>query len=121
MAEEECDMAWEELLKTQERREESAAAAARTEVRAQESLIRQAAAMIGQTGEADPAPPAESGEAGESVCCRDGYVRRSPVQPYGTAADYFARRIRKAVLIVVGIFLAALLVVALLRAGLLRF
>ena len=114
-------MPWKELLKTQERREESASAADRTEVRVQESLIRQAAAMIGQTGEADPATPAEAGEAGEGVCCRDGYVRRSPVQPYGTAPDYYARRIRRAVMIVVGIFLAALLVVALLRAGLLRF
>ena len=113
-------MPWEELLKTQEHREENAAAA-RTEVRAQESLIRQAAAMIGQAEEADPVPVAEAGEAGEGVCCRDGYMRRSPVQPYGTAPDYYARRIRRAVMIVVGIFLAALLVVALLRAGLLRF
>jgi hypothetical protein len=113
-------MAWEELLKTRESREEDSPAAAREELRDRESLIRQAAAMIGQGGEEVPAPE-ENGEPGEAVCCRDGYVRRSPVQRYGTAADYHARRIRRALMIVGGICAAALLALALVRVRLIRF
>jgi hypothetical protein len=112
-------MAWEELLKTQGPREDGATAPAQTETRVRESLIRQAAAMAGQNVGEDPAP-AENADDGETIC-RDGYVRRSPVQVYGTAADYNARRIRRLVTIVGGIVLVALVVLALVRSGLLRF
>ena len=117
-------MALEELLRERGAPAEGQGASAEAERREQGSLIRQAAAMIGQTGEEGFAPPSggeSAGEAEEPETCGDGYVRRSPVQAYGTAADYYARRIRRAVTIVAGIFLAALLVLALLRSGLLRF
>ena len=52
--------------------------------------------------------------------CADGYVRRSPVQVYMTAEDYSRRRIRKAIIIAVGVCLAILLVMALAKTGLLR-
>ncbi len=53
--------------------------------------------------------------------CADGYVRRSPVQPYAEAADYRKRRIRSAVTTAAVICLAVLLIVALVRARVLRF
>jgi len=117
-------MALEELLRERGAAAEGQGASAEAEAREQDSLIRQAAAMIGMTGEEETAPPPDGGNAWEGEepeTCGDGYVRRSPVQPYLVAPDYHARRLRKGVLIVVGICLAALLALALVRAGMLRF
>ncbi len=112
-------MAWDEILNLQEGPREEKPSPAKTEVRDQVSLIRQAAEMVGRSGETDILSREPEDE--ESFCCPDGYVRRSPVQTYLTAPDYQTRRIRKAVLIVVGIGLAVLLALALVRAGMLRF
>ena len=111
-------MALEELLKQQEKQDTGLSQAAAAETGERGSLIRQAAAMIGQPEEL-PGDP-EGDEPPEEVCCADGYVRRSPVQTYRTAEDYHRRQIRKAVLIAVGAVLAILLVVALTKTGLLR-
>ena len=65
--------------------------------------------------------PLDENELDTPEVFADGYVRRSPVQPYLTAADYRSRMIRRAVGIALGLCAAVLLVVALLRAKLLRF
>ena len=112
-------MAWEELLKLHEKQEDGLSQALGEEARDKGSLIRQAAAMIGQT-EAETAGPEEDGDPEEPVTYADGYVRRSPEQVYMTAEDYDRRRIRKAIVIAVAAILAILLVLALTRTGLLR-
>ena len=112
-------MAWEELLKLHEKQEDGLSQALDDEARDKGSLIRQAAAMIGQT-EAEAAGPAEDGEGEGPVTYADGYLRRSPEQVYMTAEDYDRRRIRKAILIAAAAVLAVLLVLALTRTGLLR-
>ena len=112
-------MAWEDLLKLHEKQEDGLSQALDDEARDKGSLIQQAAAMIGQTEEA-AADVAQNDDTEEIVRCADGYVRRSPVQVYMTAEDYNRRRIRKAIIIVVGVCLAILLVMALAKTGLLR-
>ncbi len=112
-------MAWEDLLKLHEKQEDGLSQAFDVEAGDKGSLIQQAAAMIGQTEEAT-ADVAQDDDAEEIVRCADGYVRRSPVQVYMTAEDYGRRRIRKAIIIAVGVCLAILLVMALAKTGLLR-
>ena len=112
-------MAWEELLKLHEKQEDGLSQAFDDEARDKGSLIRQAAAMIGQT-ETEAGDPAEDVEAEEPVTYADGYLRRSPEQVYMTAEDYDRRRIRKAIVIAAAAVLAVLLVLALTRTGLLR-
>ena len=113
-------MALEELLRRQDQPAAARPSAAGTETRERESLIRQTASMLGMTEESI-APPEEAGGEEERPCCADGYARRSPVQPYRVAEDYHKRRVRKAVTVAVGICAAVLLVIALVRAGLVRF
>ena len=113
-------MALEELLRQQDRPTADGAPSAGAVARDRGSLIQQAGAMMGVTEEGFARPEAPE-EQGERPCCADGYVRRSPVQPYRVAEDYHKRRIRKAVTVLVLIGVAALLVVALMRAKLLRF
>ena len=110
-------MALEELLRQRDKGEEQAAA--RAELRDKGSLIRQAGELFSLREEDAPAP-GDGGDA-ETVICADGYVRRSPVQPYAEAADYRKRRIRSAVTAAAVICLAVLLIVALVRARVLRF
>ena len=113
-------MAWEELLKLHERRDDNLSQTGEQEARDKGSLIQQAAAMIGQSEAEALIGSAEANAFTETVQCADGYERRSPVQIYLTAEDYNRRRIRKAILIVLGVVLAVLLVMALAKTGLLR-
>ena len=113
-------MAWEDLLKLHEKQEDGLSQAFDDDPRDKGSLIRQAAAMIGQTEAEADADGTEEGEAEEPVTYADGYVRRSPEQVYLTAEDYDRRRIRKAIVIAVAAGLVILLVLALTRTGLLR-
>ncbi len=115
-------MAWEELLRQHDR-----SATERTDAEANVAqrgggLIRKAKELIGQA-DAEPADGGadEREEVLEVPPCADGYIRRSPVQLYCTAEDYNRRRIRKAILIALGLCVVALLAYALVRAGLLRF
>ena len=85
------------------------------------SLMQQVRELVGQTGEA-ASPETESAVRTEQrVCYPDGYVRRSPVQPYVTPEDYRRRTIRKCVMIAVALAFAVLLVSALLKSKLLSF
>ena len=114
-------MAWEDLLRSHSRREDGFSPASGADQRSEGSLIRQIAAMVGMTAAAEEAEEPAPAEPEEPEIYADGYVRRSPMQPYQTAADYRIRMIRKAVGIVLGLCLAALLAVALVRARVLRF
>lgn len=111
-------MALEELLRQKEPGEEQAAV--RTDTRDKGSLIRQAGEMF-SLREEDFRLPEKGAAPAESVICADGYVRRSPVQPYAVPPDYQKKRIRKAVTIAVVVGMAILALAALVKAGLLRF
>ena len=114
-------MAWEELLRLHDAREENALIPVDGEAQEKGSLIQQASALVGQAEATESADAAEADALQEPVTYPDGYVRRSPVQPYRTAEDYFRRRTRKAVLAVLVLVLAVLLVLALMKTGLLQF
>ena len=104
-------MPLEELLRKREAREENLPALSEDR-RNTGSLIDQAAMSFGQT---EPAPAEEP--TAEPVILGDGYVRRSPVQEYRTPEDFAKRRKRRIVGGILLVCLAALLVLALLRAG----
>jgi hypothetical protein len=113
-------MAWEELLKLHETQEDGLPLTGIGETRENVSLIRKVGVLYGQTV-TEHAPLEEDDDTyHEPVHCADGYVRRSPVQPYLTAEDFNRRRVRKIVTVVVGVCFVALLVLALVRAGLFR-
>lgn len=98
------------------------------------SLVGQARQLCGRAGQAlDPdqggpavsagppcrtPPEAEFRTEQEPVVCADGYVRRSPVQPY-RRGDMRGRR-RRIVLWVLAVTLIVLLAAAIWRGGLLR-
>ena len=65
-------------------------------------------------------PKEEEGLSGpeSNVLLPDGYLRLTPVQPYRTPADYRRRRVRRAVLAILLLCLAAALAVTLWRSGL---
>lgn len=111
-------MAWEELLRLHDTREDDARLSEDGEARDARSLIRRVSEQAGQPNGTESAT--EDGGEGV-VLCADGYVRRSPVQPYRTAEGYERRRIRRIVLTVLGLCLAALLIYALMRARIFRF
>ncbi len=111
-------MPWEELLKLHETGEDKLDPVKEDRFDTG-SLIRQVAALTGHAGPG-PAVGMPRLEAGEPVYCADGYLRRSPVQPYFTAADFRRRRVRKIITAVLLLCLAALLVVVLLRSGLFK-
>ena len=113
-------MAWEELLLLHDEKPEDQLLLSDGKAKEKGSLIRQVRALVGQTG-GENAAAAEPDEPEAPRPCPDGYVRRSPVQPYRTAEDYFRRRTRKAVLAVIVLVLAVLLVLALMKTGLLQF
>ena len=112
---------WEELLrrhggqKDQPDRPEDGGA------RSAGSLIQQVRELGVQAGAGAQPSAADDDAPQEAVVLPDGYVRRSPVQRYRTPEDYSRRLIRKAVLAVIGLCFLALLVMALLKSGLLRF
>lgn len=110
-------MALEELLRQQGNGEKQAASQAGTRDRG--SLIQQAGEMFSLPEEGFPVPDS-AGDPPEVVTCEDGYVRRSPVQPYLVAEDYQKRRIRKAVTVAAVVLLAVLLLVALVKAHLIH-
>ena len=111
-------MAWKELLLLHDTQPEEQALLGDGEEKDREGLIRQICERFGKTIAENTAADAE---AQEPMHCADGYVRRSPVQPYGTAEDFMRRRIRKIVTFVLGAIVVVLLVYALMRAGLLVF
>lgn len=63
-------------------------------------------------------PPAGAADGG--AVCADGYVRRSPVQPYRVPPEYGRRRRRLALLAALAAVALVLIVVGLWRQGLLR-
>lgn len=65
--------------------------------------------------------PGKGGEpAPRAARCADGYVRRSPVQPYRVPLEYRRRRRRLAVLVVLILLALVLIVLGVWRNGLLR-
>lgn len=112
-------MAWEELLRLHDTREDDAQLSEGGEARDARSLIRRVSELAGQPDGAESAAPEDGGAS--PVYCADGYLRRSPVQPYHTAEGYESRRTRRIVLAALGVCLAALLAYALIRAGIFRF
>jgi len=111
-------MAWKELLLLHDTEPEKQNMLGDGEPGDRGSLIRQVCEQFGQTVTEQKA---EDAEPQAPVRCADGYVRRSPVQPYGTAEDFMRRRIRRIVTIVIIAGFAVLLVYALMRSGLLVF
>ena len=111
-------MAWKELLLLHDTQPEKQTVPGEGEPKDQGSLIRRVCEQFGKTVTEDSA--ADAGIQ-EPVRCADGYVRRSPVQPYGTAEDFMRRRIRRIIMILLGAVFAVLLIYALMRSGLLVF
>ena len=114
-------MAWKELLQLHDSQEQSGPAADSGEGREKGSLIRQICELFGLPAGDGGAASAESAEAASPQVFQDGYVRRSPVQAYQTAADYHRRRIRKGIMAAVILVILVLLVLALIRSGFLAF
>ena len=108
-------MAMEQLL---EQQTESAAPQPEPGA-ARGSLLQQVRALLGQSAAADAGRKTASAPA-EPTVCADGYVRRSPVQPYYTPEDFGRRRTRKIILIIVGVVFVVLLVTALVRSKWIR-
>ena len=110
-------MAWEELLKQQtgtEPRKTEPEGGASPE---RETLIQQICGDMGGTV-CEAAP--ESNPEETPAPLSDGYVRRTPVQPYKTAPDFRKRRIGKIVQAAIVLVLLGLLVLALFKSGLIR-
>ena len=105
-------MAWKELLEQQNTQRER-----RTEAddapKDRGGLIALACGGIAQS--------ADEADARECIRLPDGYLRRSPPQPYLTPPDYARKRMRKVITAAAVLCLAALLVLALLKSGLIRF
>ncbi len=113
-------MAWKELLELHETKDERLPQSD-SEARDTGSLISQVQGMVGDPRAEDAGTAASSAALPELVCCRDGYLRRTPVQAYRTAEDFRRRRVRRAVTAVIILIVAVLLLLALMRAGLLVF
>ena len=112
-------MALEELLRVNDAQTEARQTAVPESAPEKGGLIRQVCALFGQSAGEAPATAAEDAAA-KAAACADGYMRRSPVQPYQTAEDFTRRRVRRIVLILVGLAVVAALGLALIRAGLLQ-
>ena len=112
-------MAWKELLLLHDTQPEEQPRLGDGETKDRTGLIRQVCEQFGQTVDGDPATAEIAAQ--EPVHCADGYVRRSPVQPYGTAEDFTRRRTRRIVMIALAAVFAVLLIYALMRSGLLVF
>lgn len=65
-------------------------------------------------------PEKDGKSAPRAARCADGYVRRSPVQPYRVPPEYRRRRRRLAVLVVLILLALVLIVLGIWRNGLLR-
>ena len=111
---------WKELLQKHQTQENDPSQTTDGASRDSGSLLQQVRELVRQTDRTGGAGEADGGET-KPICFSDGYVRRSPVQEYFTPADYRRKTIRKWLLIVCGVCLAALLVIALYRTGLLSF
>ena len=66
-------------------------------------------------------PPVQPRPEGQAAVCADGYVRRSPVQPYRVPPEYKKARRRKALLGVLVVLALLLLAAGVWRSGLLPF
>ena len=113
-------MAWKELLQLHGEPKENTTPQPGDEAPDRGSLIQQARRLIGNSADA-PAQTDDFGAEQVQVICRDGYVRRSPLQPYRIADDYQRRRIRKALTAVIVLIVIVLLVLMLMKTGLLVF
>ena len=87
-----------------------------------DSLVRQAARAEGRFARSRGSTVPEKGSADHApVPLADGYLRRSPVQPVRVSADYYRRRIRR----IIGLIVLAAALIALVRiligAGILAF
>ncbi|MET0016344.1 hypothetical protein [Oscillibacter sp.] len=87
-----------------------------------DSLVRQAARAEGRSARGRGGTAPENGSADHaSVPLADGYLRRSPVQPVRVSVDYYRRRIRR----IIGLIILAAALIALVRiligAGILAF
>ncbi len=113
-------MAWEELLRLHDERAGDPSQQDGREKAAGGSLIQLVRRAVGQP-ETPLLPEAPEDETGAGPAAfGDGYVRRSPVQPYQTAADYKRRRVRRIIAAVLVVCFVVLLALALMRAGLFR-
>ena len=113
-------MAWEELLRLHDGREGDPSEQEGREKAVGGSLLQMVRRAVGEPELPSlPEAPTDDAYAGPAAC-QDGYVRRSPVQTYQTAADYKRRQARKIITVVLVICLAVLLALALTRAGLFR-
>jgi hypothetical protein len=112
---------WQDILKQDRRAEEAPSLPTGAETSGRSSLMQQIRELVGQTGAPVPTEAEDAIRTEERTCCPDGYVRRSPVQPYVTPPDYRRRMIRKCILFAVLAAFAVLLVIALLKSKLLSF
>lgn len=108
-------MAWKEALRRQLDPANAPDSPDAGETRDGESLMQQVRELAGWDGTSAAEPDKAH------VRLADGYVRRSPVQPYYVSAGFRRGRVRKALLLVLGICFVVLLVTALLNSGILRF
>lgn len=89
------------------RQEESGAAPPQSD-----SLVRQVAWAEGRSARSRGSTAPGNGVAGRApVPLTDGYLRRSPVQPVRVSADYYRRRIRR----IIGLIVLAAALIALVR------
>ena len=114
-------MSWKELLQRDSPQEDPRALPSDGDLRGRGSLIQQVCSLVGISGTAEAGVPERSGGETEVVRCRDGYARRSPVQPYRTPEDFQRRRVRKALLILAVLVIAVLLVLTVLKIKLFSF
>ena len=113
-------MALEELLRPTDSRAEDQSASGDGAALGKGSLLQQVRAF-GGLGDGEDLAAAEPETANDPVYCADGYERRSPVQAYVTPADFMRRRVRRIVVIVLGVCLVVLLAIALMKSGIIRF
>lgn len=113
-------MAWKELTLLHDTPEEPQVQLSDGRPRDRGSLLQQVHEVFGDAGEESAsAAAADTAAVDGPPRCSDGYLRRSPVQPYRTPEDYPRRRNRKIIMAAVILVLAVLLILALLKSGLL--
>ena len=110
-------MAWEELLKQQTGQDPRKTEPDGGTPPERETLIQQICGDLGGT-EREAVPEHNPEET--PVPLSDGYLRRTPVQPYKTAPDLKKRRIGRVIQAAIVLILLGLLVLALFKSGLIR-
>ncbi len=113
-------MAWKELLRLHDAQQENQTGAGNETQQNRDSLIGRLCEGYRNPDRAASAPAAEKAEQ-EPIRYPDGYVRRSPLQPYTRTEEYRQRRYRRNLLALLCVLFAVLLVYALMQSGLLVF